>query len=139
MRDRASRARCWIVKYCVISAGPLRGQPVELTPDEVELLSRVYDPPHGGELLPLCGPLAACIALLHLAGPEHMNAPPTELQVDIFTLWSSAGEKLRQYLRRDADAVTCPALGTSWRAGSLVQTSPEPEKRTGGRGSGSAA
>jgi hypothetical protein len=110
----AARANIgWVEKYCLIPSGPGKGQPVRLSGEQRAVIRRIYD--HEGGVAPVpVGPLAAYLTLLHVCGPEAVvGGSPPQFEVDFFTLWASA-TKLRPWLERDGEHITCPALGTGW-------------------------
>ena len=108
---RGERAIRWIEDWCQTPAE----RPVCLSVSERTLIYRLYD---GGLPMaePVAGPLAAYLALLHLAGVEARNAPPARLEANLFTLWNAACSDLRCYLVRRGETVACPQCGTSWAA-----------------------
>jgi hypothetical protein len=116
-RGRGLSAVKWIEKYCLVPSGPNKGDPVALTAEERHVIHHCYDDPNGLQYTSDIGqPLAAYLVLLHICGIEavkHSTAPP-QLHTDIFTLWGAAGPVLREYLKRQGESVTCPALDTRW-------------------------
>jgi hypothetical protein len=97
-QHHVSRGQCaiqWIEEYCIVPAGPRKGDRVLLTPEQRATVHWCYDSPYGVRHASDIGqPLAAYLVLLHVAGIEHDAAMP-ELQTDIFR-------------------VICPQLGTGW-------------------------
>jgi hypothetical protein len=115
-RFRGRQNAEWIEAYCLIPAGPEKGQRVRLTPAQREVIFLIYDY-DGGQDIPVTQPLAAYLALLHVCGPEavqHKFSPA--FSVDIFTVWNAVGPDLRAVLKRDGAAVVCPELGTRYQA-----------------------
>jgi hypothetical protein len=114
--SRGTEAVSFIEDFCVIHAGQRHGDQVRLTEPQRDIVRMIYDSPNGpgfDSVAHIDPPLAAYLTLLHLCGPEYRSPPPKN-PADIFTLWSVAGPRLRQYLKRQGDAVTCPELGTHW-------------------------
>ena len=107
----AERAIHWIEAYCVVPHGPDRGLPVRLTATEREIIGKIYD--NGGTVKPISGQLAACLALLHLCGPEFRNKPPP-LQADSFSVWNAAAGRMQEVLERRGETIICPQLGTKY-------------------------
>jgi hypothetical protein len=70
----------------------------------------------------MAAPLAAYLALLHVAGPMAKEDPPLEA-VDPWTVWRCASEPLRAVLRRDGERIVCPELGTASGAGRVAPMS----------------
>ena len=58
----------------------------------------------------MAAPLAAYLALLHVAGPMAKEDPPLEA-VDPWTVWRCASEPLRAVLRRDGGRIVPPEAG----------------------------
>lgn len=105
----------WIESYCLIPFGPHRGERACLKVAQRAMVHEIYDAP--GSPLDLTvddRELAAWLALLHTCGPQAPGnkPPPVKLSVDIFTIWAAVGPDARPVLRRDGEAITCPALGT---------------------------
>ena len=107
---QGERAVRWIEQYCYA-----HGRRVRLTATERTLLYRVYD---AGLLEPVEGRLGAYLCLYHLCGygalDESQPKPP--YRADIFTVWNSCGDELRQVLRLRGQSIECPDLQRSWRA-----------------------
>ncbi|SFP95072.1 hypothetical protein SAMN05216330_112152 [Bradyrhizobium sp. Ghvi] len=111
---RADFAIAWVEKFCLSPSGDTRGQPVQLTVDEVNTMRRIYD---NGERVPVSGRLAAFLALLHTAGPQAVakdNSLPGDVTTDSFTVWNASGPRLRDVLERQGERVVCRELGTSY-------------------------
>ena len=73
---RGGRAIRWIEDYCLVPSGLDKGQHVRLTPVQRDIVSQIYD---GIEALPVSGPLAAYLALLHVqpGRDRAKNGTPT--------------------------------------------------------------
>jgi hypothetical protein len=112
---RGDRAISWIEEFCVVPFGFDKGQHARLTEEERETLRRIFD---GDDAPEVTGPLAAYLALFHVAGPRdltaHVSAIP--LSADVFSTWNATSPDLRAVLKRDGAAVVCPELGTGWLA-----------------------
>lgn len=117
MRDRpktrGERNCAWIEEFCLDG-----DQPVRLTSEQCALICKVYDCPDGMHPVPVAGPLAGYLILLHLAGFEAPGSkqapPPVEFACDVFTTWSASGPRLCAVLRRHGERIACPELGTLW-------------------------
>jgi hypothetical protein len=114
MKTPGQKAIRWIEAYCVYPHGFSKGQRVVLTTEQKEIVRKVFDsnePP--GEI---AAPLAAYLALFHVAGPRdlaaHVSALP--LSADTFTTWNAVGPDLRAVVRRDGGRIVCPELGTKF-------------------------
>jgi hypothetical protein len=103
----------WIENYCVVPFGFDKGQHVRLTIEQREIVHKVFDTDESPEV---AGPLAAYLALFHIAGPRdlaaHVSALP--LSADSFTTWNAVGPDLRAVVKRDGEAIVCPELGTKF-------------------------
>jgi hypothetical protein len=116
-RLQSDRAIAWIERYCCVTDGPAKGMRVRLSPEERELLRRIYD---GGERAePIAGRLGVYLVLYHLCGPAaaaRLQAPAT--RADIFSVWRVAEmtPELLAVLHRDGGKITCPELMTAWAA-----------------------
>jgi hypothetical protein len=100
-----------------VPSGPLKGRPVRLSIEQQEIVRRIYDAPGAPPIVPVTDDreLAAYLALVHLVSPEALNEVPIVpvLSVDPWTVWNAANSPtLRPVLKREADAVVCPELGT---------------------------
>jgi hypothetical protein len=73
--------------------------------------ARIYD---RGKDETVAAPLAAYLALLHVAGPMAREDPPPLEAVDPWTVWRCASEPLRAVLRRDRERIVPPMLGTAY-------------------------
>jgi hypothetical protein len=111
-KSRGVRAAYWIEQFCVIPAGPEKGQRVKLSQEQRDTVIAIYE---GSEAVPVSGPLAAYLALLHVCGPEALlgkGAVPFE--TDLFTVWGATGPALKEVLRRERDQIVCGELGTCY-------------------------
>jgi hypothetical protein len=88
---------------------------VRLTDEEKLVIRQIYDV--GEFSSPVTGRLAACIALLHLAGSEALGGDPLPtIEVDSFTVFCSAGPDLLRVIKREGQAVVCRRFGKrQWR------------------------
>ena len=111
-QTRGDQVAEWIEDYCVVPSGPDRGKPVRLTEAELYAVRQFYDCPAGPQDQQVEGNLAAYLALLHTCGIE-VDGPRPQLHSDPWTVWNAANNPmLRRVLKREPDAVACPALGT---------------------------
>jgi hypothetical protein len=103
----------WIEHFCIYPHGFSKGQFVVLTTEQKQILHRVFDTNDAPEVT---GPLAAYLALFHVAGPRdlaaHVSAIP--LNADFFSVWNATGPDLKSVLKPDGDHITCPELGTKF-------------------------
>jgi hypothetical protein len=84
-QTRGERAIRWIEAYCLVPGGLHKGQHVRLTLAQRDIVRQIYD---GIETVPVTGPLAAYLALMHVCGPEALQKEfRPELSADIFTVW----------------------------------------------------
>jgi hypothetical protein len=108
--DKAIR---WIEHFCIYPHGFNKGQFAVLTTEQKEILHKVFDTDNTPEVT---GPLAAYLALFHIAGPRglaaHVSAIP--LSADTFTTWNAVGPGLRAVMTRDGEYIVCPELGTKF-------------------------
>jgi hypothetical protein len=117
-RTRGDRAIDWIEEYCRVPSGPGKGQHVVLGIEDLITVRAIYDAP-SSECHRVAGHLAAYLALIHTCGLEAPGSspPPAELVTDIFSVWNAADSPdLRRVLKREGEAIICPALGTRWAA-----------------------
>ena len=105
---RSERVIWWVRHFCIVPDGPNRGQPAMLLPEQEAQVRRIYDRGKDGTV---AAPLAAYLALLHVAGPMAREDPPPLEAVDPWTVWRCASEPLRAVLRRDRERIVCPELG----------------------------
>jgi hypothetical protein len=89
---RSERVIWWVRHYCVVPDGPTRGQQVLLSPEQRAQVRTIYD---DGKPEPVAAPLAAYLALLHVAGPMAREDPPPLEAVEPWTVWRCASEPLR--------------------------------------------
>jgi hypothetical protein len=115
--SRGDHAVYWIERFCIYPSGLDKGQYVHLTKLQRETVHRIYDHADGPQDIPVDGPLAAYLALLHVCGPEALQRDfrPT-VAADIFTVWSATGPQLKEVLKRDGERIVCPELGTQFPA-----------------------
>jgi hypothetical protein len=115
--SRGEHAVYWIEQFCIYPSGFNRGQYAVLTPAQKQVVHEIYDHADGPQDIPVDGPLAAYLALLHVCGPEALqrNFRPA-VTADIFTVWSATGPKLKEVLKRDGERIVCPELGTQFPA-----------------------
>lgn len=112
-RTRGDHAIVWIEKFCRHPDPPHKQ--ARLSHAECWQVRQIYDHPDGPQSIPVTGPLAGWLALLHVVGPEALQRdfrPAAE--VDAWTLWRSTSPELQAFLRREGEAVTCPQLNTRW-------------------------
>ncbi len=105
--SRAAEVISWVEKFCCVDG---RDKPIYLTQAERATIQRIYD---DGTAEPVIGRLAACLALLHVCGPEYDSEPPP-LETDLFTVWRMAGPRLRWFIRRDGETIVCSELNTRY-------------------------
>lgn len=139
--SRAEKNIKWIADYCVVPEGQFTGQPLVLLPWQQDNIRRIYDNPAGTRRAILSfgrkngkSALASCLLLLHLCGPEHRRnsklystALSREQAAILFDL---ASKMVRQsavlygvvVIHESRKELTCPALGTSYRALSAEAT-----------------
>jgi hypothetical protein len=111
-QTRGERAIRWIEAYCLVPSGLDKGQHVRLTLAQRDIVRQIYD---GIEAVPVTGPLAAYLALMHVCGPEALQKEfRPELSADIFTIWGAVGPDLRAVLKREGERIVCPQLGTCY-------------------------
>ncbi|MGY3501786.1 MULTISPECIES: hypothetical protein [unclassified Bradyrhizobium] len=111
---RGERNAAWIETFCRTPSGPMRGEKVQLSQAQREIVRKLYD--GGDEVEPVTGHLASYVTLLHVCGPEAVAQRSTFplVEADAFSVWAATSEKLREVLRRDGERVVCPELGTSF-------------------------
>ena len=85
MKTPSQKAIRWIEAYCVYPHGFSKGQHVVLTERQRAALRQIFDTDESPEVT---GPLAAYLALFHVAGPRDLAAHVSgvELDADIFFL-----------------------------------------------------
>ncbi len=117
-RTRADHNIHWIEAYCVEPDGPRKGEPVHLSADERLTIRRIYGAPGGPYAdVPVSGPLAAYLILLHICGPEALQnkfSGPATLSVDTWTVWRATTPQLQAVLKRRGEVIVCPELGTAY-------------------------
>ena len=72
---RSERVIWWVRHFCIVPDGPNRGQPAMLLPEQEAQVRRIHDRGKDGTV---AAPLAAYLALLHVAGPMAKEDPPLE-------------------------------------------------------------
>lgn len=116
-KRRSARAIRWIERYCRVPSGPQKGHPAHLSMAQEEVVRQIYDNVDAPVPATDDSELAAYLALLHIVGPEAVRETPVTpmLTVDPWTVWNACDDPyLRQYLKREPDAVVCPQLGTRY-------------------------
>jgi phage terminase large subunit-like protein len=138
---RAAKNIKWIEDYCVVPEGQFTGQQIKLRPWQQHEIRRIYDNPAGTRRAILSfgrkngkSALASCLLLLHLCGPEHRrnsklySTALSREQAGI--LFDLASKMVRQsavlygvvVIHESRKELTCPELGTSYRALSAEAT-----------------
>src|SRR5262245_39727125 len=104
----------WVEKFCTVPSGPQRGEYVRLTQVQRDTIRKIYDTDDGdAEAVTL--PLAAYLALLHVAGPEALQKEfRPDVKPDVFTTWAATGPDLKAVLKRDGERIVCPELNTRY-------------------------
>jgi phage terminase large subunit-like protein len=134
-KSRGERNVRWIEKYCRIPEGPSIGAPVKLRAWQKREIKKIYDNPAGTRRAIISfgrknakSTLAAFLLLLHLCGREHRHnsnlfssAQSREQAALIFALAAKIvrlSSDLRQIvvIKETAKELTCPELGTRYRA-----------------------
>ena len=134
-KSRAQRNIEWIEKFCRIPEGGNVGKPLKLAPFMRDDLQAIYDNPHGTRRAIISRGRknaktteSALILLLHLCGPEAkpnaqlFSAAQSRDQAAV--LFSLAAKMVRLNpalsavvaIRDTAKLLTCPRLGTIYRA-----------------------
>lgn len=73
---------------------------------------QIYDNPTGNEAVPVTGPLAAYLALLHVCGPEALEREfVPEIDADIFSVWNA---QLAPISRPCSSAKAVASFALSW-------------------------
>jgi hypothetical protein len=93
---RGDRICLWIERFCV---DPGNGRSVRLSIPDSMALRRAYNDDDWSKL-PVDGPLAPYLALLHLCGPAALQPNPPPIKVDPWSVWRAAGDRTREVLRR---------------------------------------
>lgn len=110
---RGDKAIRWIENFCIYPNGFNKGQFVALTTEQKEIVRAVFDTDNAPEVT---GPLAAYLALFHVAGPRdlaaHVSAIP--LNADFFSVWNATGPNLKSVLKPHGEHIVCPQLGTQF-------------------------
>ncbi len=132
---RSRRNIKWVEQYCRVPEGKDVGKPLKLRAFQKAALAKIYDNPYGTRRAIISfgrknakTTLAACLLLLHLAGPEARSnsrlnsAAQSRDQAAI--LFSLAARMVRLSpdlsevvtIRDTAKQLLCPRLGTLYRA-----------------------
>ncbi len=134
-KTRAERNIEWIERHCFVPEGIYVGHPMRLRDFQKSDIRKIYDNPHGTRLAIISfakknakSTLAACLVLLHLAGPEAMpntQIPSTALSRDQAAILFALAAKIVRLsptldacimVRDTAKELQCPELGTVYRA-----------------------
>jgi phage terminase large subunit-like protein len=134
----------FIEQTCIVPEGKLVGQPLKLQPWQKDILTAIYDNEHGATRRAIVSmgrknaktSLAACLLLAHLCGPPARNRPNSELYsaaqsrdqagiifslaAKMVRLSSTLSQAVR--IQETAKVLTCPELGTRYRALSAEST-----------------
>lgn len=132
---RAGRNIDWIEEWCRVPEGKFVGGRMKLREWQKDELRKIYDNPHGTRLAIISfgkknakTTLAACLLLLHLAGPEarpNSQLPSTAQSKDqASVLFKLAAKMVRMNpafdgtitIRDTAKELLCPELGTFYKA-----------------------
>ena len=139
--SRGARNVRWIEQYCRVPEGKDVGKPLKLRPFQRTIIRRIYDNPQGTRRAIVSmgrknakTTLAACLLLLHLAGPEaRANARLTSaaqsrdqaaLLFDLAAKMARLSPELSDVLtiRDSTKQLLCAELGTHYRALSAEAT-----------------
>jgi hypothetical protein len=115
MMTPGQKAARWIETFCIYPNGFNKGQFVVLTTEQRETVLRVFDSDDAPEVR---GPLAAYLALFHVAGPRDLAAHVSQIPInaDFFSVWNATGPDLKSFLKPDGKYIVCPELGTRYLA-----------------------
>lgn len=115
MTTPGQKAARWIETFCIYPNGFNKGQFVVLTTEQRETVLRVFDSDDAPEVR---GPLAAYLALFHVAGPRDLAAHVSQIPInaDFFSVWNATGPDLKSVLKPDGGYIVCPELGTRYLA-----------------------
>jgi phage terminase large subunit-like protein len=138
---RAQQAIDWIEKYCIVPEGALVGQRVKLRQWQQDEIRRIYDNPAGTRRAILSfgrkngkTGLGSFLLLLHLCGPEArpnsqlFSAAQSREQAGLLFRLAAKIVRMSQPLNRvvvireTAKELSCPELGTIYRALSAEAT-----------------
>jgi phage terminase large subunit-like protein len=138
---RAQQAIDWIEKYCIVPEGALVGQRVKLRQWQQDEICRIYDNPAGTRRAILSfgrkngkTGLGSFLLLLHLCGPEArpnsqlFSAAQSREQAGLLFRLAAKIVRMSQPLNRvvvireTAKELSCPELGTIYRALSAEAT-----------------
>lgn len=133
--SRGDRNIRWIEDYCRVPEGKFVGQKMRLRAFQKREIKRIYDNPHGTRLAIISvgkknakTTLAACLLLLHLAGPEavrNSQLPSTaQSKEQASVLFKLAAKMVRMSsdlsdcvtIRDTAKELLCPEIGTFYKA-----------------------
>ena len=132
---RSRRNIKWVEQYCRVPEGKDVGKPLKLRAFQEAALAKIYDNPYGTRRAIISfgrknakTTLAACLLLLHLAGPEarpnsRLNST-AQSRDQAAILFSLAARMVRLSpdlsevvtIRDTAKQLLCPRLGTLYRA-----------------------
>jgi phage terminase large subunit-like protein len=133
----------WIEAHCRIPEGRLIGRKLELAPFQREIITLIYDNPHGTRRAYLSmgrksakTTLAGCLLLNHLCGPSADARPNSQLyscaqsRDQAAIIFALARKMVRLdprltaavKIQETAKALSCPELGTYYRALSAEAT-----------------
>ena len=108
--DGGDAVASWIERHCLAP----NGNYARLTKEQREQISRAYA---GVRCRPVEGPLAAYLALYHLAGPRWRDPrPPAVDLADPWLVWRAACPELAAKLRWDGIRISHPGLGKAYPA-----------------------
>ncbi|WP_271597114.1 hypothetical protein [Bradyrhizobium sp. CCBAU 45384] len=96
MSERLAR---WISHFCRIPGGVRKGDRVDLTDEQKQLLRTIYDGPMKEQVVQ--GDVAAYLALATICGPATGECY-VRFAVDDATMWEAASPELRGVIGRDA-------------------------------------
>lgn len=134
-KSRGQKNIDWIEQFCRIPEGPNLGDQVKLRAWQRREIKKIYDNPAGTRRAIVSfgrknakTTLAAFLLLLHLCGPEHIknsqlfsSAQSREQAAVLFALAAkivrfSPSLRLCVVIKETAKVLTCPELGTIYRA-----------------------
>ena len=123
-RTEAETVAEWIENYARVPVGPNRGQRVQLSPAQREMLFKICDNPTGdlNAAAALLDPeLSAYLALVHLVGIRAIRDSDVTLDVraDVRLVWQAAdspGLRGAGHLEMIGGVICCPELNTRYPA-----------------------
>ena len=143
--DRVSAADVivFIERFCYVPEGKFVGQKLKLLDWQKDVIRQIYDNPHGTRRAIISvgrknakSSLCACLLLAHLVGPLARNKPNSQLysaaqsrdQAGI--IFALAAKMIRMSpdlrnavtIQETAKSLSCPELGTRYRALSAEST-----------------